>query len=115
MAINPILKSIVIKDWGVDVISSDGGSQAAGYRHKRFATQKDAVVACLKAGINQFLDQYKDETKAALEDGSITEAEIDDLLRPKFRVTIRLGIARPSGDGSLFDGQRCSRAMEHRR
>ena len=53
------------------------------------------MVACLKAGINQFLDQYKDETKAALKDGSITEAEIDDLLRPKFRVTIRLGLLDP--------------------
>jgi len=56
-----------------------------------FPDQKAAVVACLKAGINQFLDRYQDETKAALKDGSITEAEIDGLLRPKFRVTIRLG------------------------
>jgi beta-glucosidase len=96
MAINPILKSIVIKDWGVDVISSDGGAvKLLVSDHKRFATQKEAVVACLKAGINQFLDQYKDETKAALKDGSITETEIDDLLRPKFRVTIRLGLLDP--------------------
>ena len=96
MAINPILKSIVIKQWGVDVISSDGGAvKLLVTDHKRFATQKDAVVACLKAGINQFLDQYKDETKAALKDGSITEAEVDDLLRPKFRVTIRLGLLDP--------------------
>ncbi len=96
MAINPILKSIVIKDWGVDVLSSDGGAvKLLVTDHKRFPTQKDAVVACLKAGINQFLDQYKDETKAALKDGSITEAEIDDLLRPKFRVTIRLGLLDP--------------------
>src|SRR5271154_3989985 len=96
MAINPILKSIVIKDWGVDVISSDGGAvKLLVTDHKRFPTQKDAVVACLHAGINQFLDQYKDETKAALKDGSITEAEIDDLLRPKFRVTVRLGLLDP--------------------
>jgi beta-glucosidase len=96
MAVNPILKSIVVKEWGVDVLSSDGGAvKLLVTAHKRFSTQKDAVVACLKAGINQFLDQYKDETKAALKDGSITEAEIDDLLRPKFRVTIRLGLLDP--------------------
>ena len=53
------------------------------------------MVACLKAGINQFLDQYQDETKAALKDGSITEAEIDALLRPKFRIAIRLGLLDP--------------------
>jgi beta-glucosidase len=96
MAINPILKSIVIKDWGVDVVSSDGGAVTdLVTQQKRFPTLKDAVVACLHAGINQFLNKYKDETKDALKEGSVTEAEIDALLRPKFRVTIRLGLLDP--------------------
>ncbi len=96
MAINPILKSIVQKEWGVDVLSSDGGAvKLLVTSHKRFANQQEAVVACLKAGINQFLDTYKDETKAAVKDGSVSEREIDDLLRPKFRVTIRLGLLDP--------------------
>ena len=96
MAINPILKSIVVKQWGVDVISSDGGAVTdLVTQHKRFATLQEAVVACLHAGINQFLNEYKIETKAALKDGSVTEAEIDALLRPKFRVTIRLGLLDP--------------------
>ncbi len=96
MAINPILKSIVEAKWGVDILSSDGGAvKLLVTSHKRFATQKDAVVACLKAGINQFLDTYEEETKAALRDGSITPAEIDDLLRRKFRITLRLGLLDP--------------------
>jgi beta-glucosidase len=96
MVINPVLKSIVQKEWGVDVLSSDGGAvKLLVTAHKRFANQQEAVVACLKAGINQFLDTYKDETKAAVKDGSVTEREIDDLLRPKFRVTIRLGLLDP--------------------
>ena len=96
MAVNPILKSIVQKQWGVDVLSSDGGAvKLLVTSHKRFANQKEAVVACLKAGINQFLDTYIDDTKAAIKDGSVTEAEIDDLLRPKFRVTIKLGLLDP--------------------
>jgi beta-glucosidase len=96
MAVNPILKSIVREQWGVDVISSDGGAVKllVDPRHL-YPDQKAAVVACLKAGINQFLDVYKDETKAALKDGEITEAEIDGLLRPKFRVTIQLGLLDP--------------------
>ncbi|WP_254062497.1 glycoside hydrolase family 3 C-terminal domain-containing protein [Acidobacterium sp. S8] len=96
MAINPILKSILVKQWGVDILSSDGGAvtDLVTQRHL-FPSQKEAVVACLKAGINQFLDTYKDETKAALKDGSITEKELDDLLRPKFRITIRLGLLDP--------------------
>ena len=63
--------------------------------HKRFATRKQAVVACLKAGINQFLDRYADETKAALKDGSITEKEIDELLGRKFRIAVKLGLLDP--------------------
>jgi beta-glucosidase len=96
MAVNPILQSIVRQQWGVDLISSDGGAVKllVDPRHL-FPDQKAAVVACLKAGINQFLDVYKDETKAALKDGEISEAEIDALLRPKFRVTIRLGLLDP--------------------
>ena len=96
MAVNPILQSIVREKWGVDIISSDGGAVKllVDPRHL-FPDQKAAVVASLKAGINQFLDKYQDETKAALKDGSITEAEIDGLLRPKFRITLRLGLLDP--------------------
>jgi beta-glucosidase len=96
MAINPILKSIVEDKWGVDVLSSDGGAvNLLVTDHKRFATHEEAVVACLKAGINQFLDKYADETKAALKDGSITEKEIDELLGRKFRIEIKLGLLDP--------------------
>ncbi|HEY1648274.1 MAG TPA: glycoside hydrolase family 3 C-terminal domain-containing protein [Terracidiphilus sp.] len=96
MAVNPILRSIVRDKWGVDVISSDGGAVRllVDPRHL-YPNQKEAVVACLKAGINQFLDRYQDETKQALKEGEITEAEIDALLRPKFRITIRLGLLDP--------------------
>ena len=114
MAVNPILKSIVREQWGVDVISSDGGAvhELVDPRHL-FPDQKAAVVACLKAGINQFLDRYQDETKAALKDGLITEAEIDALLRPKFRIDDPPGVARSAGDGSLYENQGRARAVEY--
>jgi beta-glucosidase len=96
MAINPILKSIVEDQWGVDVLSSDGEAvKLLVTDHKRFPDQKAAVVACLKAGINQFLDTYQDETKAALKDGSINEKEIDELVGRKFRIAIKLGLLDP--------------------
>jgi beta-glucosidase len=96
MGVNPILKSILRDQWGVEVISSDGGAvhNLVDPIHL-FPDQKAAVVACLKAGINQFLDQYLDETKAAVKDGSVTEAEIDALLRPKFQIALRLGLLDP--------------------
>ncbi len=100
MAINPILKSIVEDKWGVDVLSSDGGAvKLLVTDHKVFKTQQEAVVACLKAGINQFLDTYLDETKAALKDGSITEPEIDALLRKKFVISLKLGLLDPPDTG----------------
>jgi beta-glucosidase len=96
MTVHPILKSILRDKWGVDVLSSDGGAVSAMlYVRHQFPDQKAAVVASLKAGINQFLDQYLEETKAAVKEGLITEAEIDALVRPKFRVTIRLGLLDP--------------------
>jgi beta-glucosidase len=96
MAVNPILKSIVRDKWGVDILSSDGGAVKILWDDRHlYHNQQEAVVACLKAGINQFLDKWADETKAALKDGSVTEKEIDELLRPKFRVTIRLGLLDP--------------------
>ncbi len=96
MAVNPILKSIVIDQWGADVISSDGGAVGNLVKlYHRYPTQEAAVVACIKAGINQFLDTYKDEAHAALKDGTLTEADIDTVLARKFRVTIKLGLLDP--------------------
>jgi beta-glucosidase len=96
MAVNPILRSLVIDTWGAEVVSSDGGAVTllVNPRH-RFANQEEAVVACLKAGINQYLDKYQDQLHAALKDGSVTEADIDDALRRKFRVTLKLGLLDP--------------------
>jgi beta-glucosidase len=96
MAVNPILRSVLMEKWGVDVISSDGGAVTllVNPRHL-FPNQEAAVVACIKAGINQFLDRYKDEVKAALKDGSLKESEIDNALRPKFRIELKLGLLDP--------------------
>src|SRR5579872_367351 len=96
MAVNPILRTIVREKWGVEVISSDGGAVTllVNPRHL-FPNQKAAVVACVKAGINQFLDRYADEAKAAFKDGSLTEGDLDGALRPKFRVAIKLGLLDP--------------------
>jgi len=96
MAVNPILRSIVRDRWGVDVLSTDGGAVKllVDPRHT-YPNQEAAVVACIKNGISQFLDKYADEAKAALKDGSLTEADIDAVLRYKFRIAIKLGLLDP--------------------
>ncbi len=96
MGVNPVLQSVVIDTWGAEVVSSDGGAVTNLVKlYKRYPNQEAAVAACLKAGINQFLDTYKDELRAALKDGLVTEADIDAGLRRKFAVTLRLGLLDP--------------------
>ncbi len=96
MDINPVLRKIVIDKWGVDIVSSDGGAvtELVTPRHL-FPNQEDAVVAAFHAGINQFLDVYRDQMMQAVKDGKITEAEIDNALRRKFRIEIKLGLLDP--------------------
>jgi len=115
MAINPILRSIVMDKWGVDVISSDGGAVTllVNPRHL-FPNQEAAVVACVKAGINQFLDRYQDEVKAALKDGSLTESDLDNALRRKFGIELKLGLLDPAGNGSLHQHQKLAASLGYR-
>ena len=97
MTIHPILDSLLTKQWGVEILSSDGGAVTNLVKwHKTFPNQKDAVVASVKAGINQFLDTYKDEVHAALKDGSLTQPDIDYAVRRKMRIALKLGLLDPA-------------------
>jgi len=96
MAVNPVLRSVVIDKWHVGIVSSDGGAIKTLVKdHKTSPDQQAAAVAALKAGINQYLDVYKDELHAALKAGQISEADLDEGLRRKFPTTIKLGLLDP--------------------
>jgi beta-glucosidase len=96
MAVNPVLRRVVIDQWHVGIVSSDGSAIKAMVKDaKAFPDQQTAVVAALKAGINQYLDVYKDQLHAALKAGQIGEADLDEALRRKFRTTIKLGLLDP--------------------
>jgi beta-glucosidase len=96
MTIHPVLRGVLRDQWGVEVISTDAGAaRFLSNPRKVFPDHKTSVVASIKAGINQFLDPYANETKAALEDKSLTVADLDAAVRPKFRVTMRLGLLDP--------------------
>jgi beta-glucosidase len=97
MGVNPLLRSLVIDQWHADVVSSDGGAVGNLVKlYKRYPNQQEAAVAVLKAGINQYLDTYKDELRAAYKQGEITVADLDEALARKFRVTIKLGLLDPA-------------------
>jgi beta-glucosidase len=70
---NPVLRNVVMKDWGEDgIICTDGGALAALVKdHKAYKTLPEAVAATVHAGINQYLDDYKPAMEEALKQGLI--------------------------------------------
>ena len=69
MTVNPIIQDVVVKDWGVDgVICTDAGSLGNMIRaHRYYADLAHGAAGAIKAGMNQFLDQYDAPTRDALE------------------------------------------------
>jgi len=92
--INPMHKEITVKEWGQDgIICTDGGGYMLLRKaHKAARTQAEAATKIIKAGIGQFLDNYKRGVKDALKKGMLIEADIDVVLTTVFRVMLRLGL-----------------------
>ena len=99
MMIHPVLKDVMIKEWGNDgLICTDGGALGLLITaHKSFPDKEHGSAAAVKAGINHFLDTYKDDLTKALKDGLVTEADMDAALRNLLRVYLRLGEFDPPG------------------
>jgi beta-glucosidase len=102
MTVNPILRDIAMKEWGVDgIVCTDAGSlgNLVG-QHKYYPDLKHAAAASIKAGINMYLailENYKVAVKGALDDKLLSEAEIDAALRGSLRTGIRLGLLDAPG------------------
>ncbi len=98
MTVNPVLDSVLANEWGVDgIVSTDAGAVTNMIaKHRYFPGSAEAVAACIKVGVNQFLDSYQDGLRAALNENLLTEADIDKALRGKFRIVIRLGLLDPA-------------------
>jgi beta-glucosidase len=99
MTVNPVLKDVMIKEWGNDgLICTDGGALGLLITsHHAFPDKEHGSAAAVKAGINHFLDTYKDDLTKALKDGLVIEADMDAALKNLLRVYLRLGEMDPSG------------------
>jgi beta-glucosidase len=100
MTVNPILKSLAVKEWGADgIISSDALAVELMVNPRHYyKTQEQAAADAIKAGIGQiltFLFNVPKVVKQDLADHLLTEADIDAVLRGKFRTVIRLGLLDP--------------------
>jgi beta-glucosidase len=94
MTANPVLRDVVMKDWGFDgIICTDAGALTNMVKaHHTYTKPEDAVAAAVHAGINQFLDVYKPSLRVAMQQNLVTEADLDRNLRGVFRVMIKLGM-----------------------
>jgi len=99
MGANPVLRDVVMKEWGFDgILCTDAGALGNMVKaHHTYATMPEAAAAAIHAGINQFLENATKPVQDALAQGLITEADIDKNLRGVFRVMIRLGMLDPHG------------------
>ena len=97
MHVNREVLDITRGEWGQDgIICTDGGGmRQLVTEHKRFKTFEEAAAAVVKAGIGQFLDDYREPARAALAKGLLSEADLDKVLRHTFRVMLRLGLLDP--------------------
>jgi beta-glucosidase len=101
MAVQPVLKSVVMKEWGFNgIICTDGGALTMLVtQHHYYKTLPEAVAGAIHAGVNEFIDDYKKTTQAtsdAVAQGLVSEADIDADLRGLLRVMIRLGMLDPA-------------------
>ena len=96
--VQPVIENVVVKEWGVDgIICTDGGSlRNLVTHHHYFATTNEAAAACVKAGINQFLDNHRAAVFGALTNHLLSEADIDPVIKGTLRVFIRLGLLDPA-------------------
>lgn len=97
MTINPVMQKITREEWGQDgIICTDAGAMKnLVTAHKYYPDFETAAAESVKAGIGQFLDDYRDSVRGALKRGLLSEADIDRALRGNFRVMIRLGLLDP--------------------
>lgn len=97
MAVNPILNSMTVSEWGEDgIICTDGGALTQLVtKHAAFPSLDQAAAAAVHAGINQFLDRQQQPIHDALQRRLLTEKDIDAALRGVYRVMIRLGLLDP--------------------
>jgi beta-glucosidase len=101
MMIHPVLKDVMVKEWGNDgIICTDGGALGLLITdHKSFPDKEHGSAAAVKAGINRFLDEYKPDLIKALKDGLLTEADMDASLKNLLRLHLRVGELDPPGVG----------------
>lgn len=102
--LSPDVKAIVKEEWGMDgFVVSDAFDVSGTVRdHGYLDTHKEAVARSVRdGGIDSLTDDgelMKQSLREALEEGLLTEADLDVALRNTFRVRFRLGEFDPESE-----------------
>jgi beta-glucosidase len=102
--IHPLLR-MTSEEWGVDgIICTDAQANTMMVtKHKYFDDLEIAAAASVKAGITQFLDDYREAVVGALARGLLTEADLDVAVAANLRMMLRLGLVSSPEMGSPKD------------
>ncbi len=100
MTVNPVIHDVVVKQWGADgIFSSDATAvEQMASNHKYYPDPQAALAGAIKAGVGQiltFVPDLKGRVQQAIKANLLTEADIDNALRGKFRTVIWLGLLDP--------------------
>ncbi len=100
MTVQPVLRNVVTKDWGFNgIICTDAGALTNMVTlHHYYPDMDHAAAGAIHAGINQFLDRYRDPVRNAYEKKLISDADLNENLKGVFRVMIHLGMLDPKSD-----------------
>lgn len=93
--VNPINKTVVKEEWGGKLVCSDGGAFSQVLTsHKYTKSHAETLALAIKAGANILLDKNEDvfpSAREALNQGLITEAEIDKAISDTLYLRFLLG------------------------
>lgn len=101
--VNHEVQELLKEEWKLPghVVCDGGDFQQTVQDHHYFATHAETIAYGLKAGVDCFTDDAQvvyQSAKDALEQGLITEEDVNRSIRNSFRTRIRLGMF--DGDGS---------------
>lgn len=93
MTVHPILKE-VRKNWNIKgIICTDGGAlNLLINAHKAYPTLAEGAAATVKAGVGQFLDDYRNAIYDALKQNLVIEKEIDEAISGNIYTALKLGL-----------------------
>ena len=93
-----LLTQVLRREWGFDgVVISDGSAMAKIHTHHHYApSPEEASALALRAGCDMSLrDEYGSTLPAALQQGLITQADIDTAVQRVLTLRMRLGMFDP--------------------